>query len=75
MSGRKKVSDFLVDLKLSLPDKQSVTVIESKNEIVCLPGFRIDDRFKATPKTRTALVLELRPGNAQIKMPPGEEAL
>jgi tRNA(Ile)-lysidine synthase len=74
MSGRKKVSDFLVDLKLSVPDKQSVTVIESKNEIVCLPGFRIDERFKATPKTRTALVLELIPGTP-TKMPPEVEAV
>jgi tRNA(Ile)-lysidine synthase len=60
MTGKKKVSDFLIDLKLSLPDKESVTVIESKDTIVCLPGFRIDDRFKVTTETKTALVLELK---------------
>lgn len=71
MQGKKKVSDFLIDLKLSVPDKQSVTVIESRDSIVCLPGFRIDDRFKVTDQTRTALVLELRP---VTKMPPVPEA-
>lgn len=60
MRGRKKVSDFLVDLKVSLPDKRSVTVIESNNDIVCLPGLRIDDRFKVTSDTKAALVLELK---------------
>jgi tRNA(Ile)-lysidine synthase len=57
MSGRKKVSDFLIDLKLSLPEKQSVTVIESQKEIIWLPGLRIDDRYKVTAQTRTSLVL------------------
>jgi tRNA(Ile)-lysidine synthase len=60
MSGRKKVSDFLIDLKLSLPEKQSVTVIESEKQIIWLPGLRIDDRYKVTPLTRTSLVLSLR---------------
>jgi tRNA(Ile)-lysidine synthase len=71
MKGRKKVSDFLVDLKISIPDKQSVTVIESQDDIVCIPGFRIDDRFKVTPQTRTALVIEIKP---VTKMPPVMEA-
>jgi tRNA(Ile)-lysidine synthase len=59
MKGKKKVSDFLVDLKLSIPEKQSVTVIESNDGIVWLPGLRIDDRFKVTDQTRTSLVLRL----------------
>jgi tRNA(Ile)-lysidine synthase len=60
MQGRKKVSDFLIDVKLSLPEKQSVTVIESKDQIIWLPGLRIDDRYKVTAQTRTTLVLSLR---------------
>jgi tRNA(Ile)-lysidine synthase len=60
LNGRKKVSDFLVDLKLSIPDKQTVTVIESGKEIIWLPGLRIDDRFKVTPQTQTSLVLRVR---------------
>jgi tRNA(Ile)-lysidine synthase len=72
MKGRKKVSDFLIDLKLSIPDKQSVTVIESEQGIICLPGFRIDDRFKVTSNTRNTLVLKLK--RQQTKMPPVTEA-
>jgi tRNA(Ile)-lysidine synthase len=59
MKGKKKVSDFLIDLKLSLPEKEAVTVIESANEIVWLPGLRIDDRFKVSDRTKTSLVLRL----------------
>ena len=64
MKGRKKVSDFLVDIKLPLPEKQSVTVIESAHEIVWLPGLRIDDRFKVTPQTKTSLVISVRKGTS-----------
>lgn len=63
MKGKKKVSDFLVDLKLSIPEKQEVTVIESDDEIVWLPGLRIDDRYKVTAGTRTSLVLRFRTGS------------
>jgi tRNA(Ile)-lysidine synthase len=72
MTGRKKISDFLVDLKVPVPEKKNVTVIESQQGIICLPGFRIDDRFKITPKTRTALVINLK--KATTKMPPVTEA-
>ena len=46
MEGSKKVSDFLVDQKVPLIDKDNVTVLISKGEIVWLVGYRIDDRFK-----------------------------
>ncbi len=61
MNGRKKVSDFLTDLKLSRADKDQVTVITSQDEIVWVAGFRISDHFKLSPSSQKALRLQLEP--------------
>jgi len=57
MKGKKKVSDFLIDEKISIAGKQSVRVLTSQEEIVWIVGMRIDDRFKVTPATRRVLVI------------------
>ena len=58
MQGRKKLSDFLIDQKISLIEKQSIRVIAtSEEEIVWVVGMRIDDRFKITPETKRVLVI------------------
>ena len=48
MKGRKKVSDFLTDLKLSLKQKEDVFVLASGEDIVWVIGYRIDERYKVT---------------------------
>jgi len=55
MTHRKKISDFLIDRKISVGEKDSVTVLESDGEIVWVVGHRIDDRFKLTSVTKRAL--------------------
>jgi tRNA(Ile)-lysidine synthase len=55
MNHRKKISDFLVDNKLSLADKKAITVLESDGRIAYVVGWRIDDRFKITPQTKRVL--------------------
>jgi len=55
MTHRKKISDFLIDRKISLGEKDSVTVLESEGEIVWVVGHRIDNRFKLTSETKRAL--------------------
>jgi len=61
MEHRKKVSDFLIDKKVSLSDKDVVTVLESNGEIVWVVGYRIDNRFKITPNTTSTILFSLRP--------------
>ncbi|MFO7370485.1 MAG: tRNA lysidine(34) synthetase TilS [Bacteroidales bacterium] len=58
MKGKKKVSDYLVNNKVPLPDKQHVWVLESKGRIIWLVNHRIDDRFKISSSTRNILLLE-----------------
>lgn len=55
MTGRKKVSDFLIDAKVPLPEKQRQFVLLSGDEIVWLVGRRIDDRYRLTSETENVL--------------------
>jgi len=58
MKGRKKISDFLIDLKVPVYDKKKVLVLESEGKIVWVCGLRLDDRFKVTDSTNKILKIE-----------------
>lgn len=59
MKTSKKVSDLLIDAKVSLPDKEKITVIESAGEVVWVVGMRINEHYKVTEKTRRVFIIEL----------------
>lgn len=59
LSHERLVSDFLTDLKIEFPQKRHVLVLEQGGEIVAIPGYRISEKFKLTPKTRRAFKIEL----------------
>ncbi len=52
MKTEKKVSDFLIDLKIPIPKKQEVKVLVSGNNIAWLIGMRIADWAKVSLTTR-----------------------
>lgn len=52
MQHKKKISDFLIDAKISLQHKDSIYLITSLEAIVWIVGHRIDDRFKLTAATK-----------------------
>ncbi|RXQ96192.1 tRNA lysidine(34) synthetase TilS [Ancylomarina salipaludis] len=51
MKGRKKVSDYFIDNKFSLTDKENAWLLVSGDDIIWLVGHRMDDRFKITKDT------------------------
>ena len=55
MEGRKKVSDYLIDHKVPLPEKQRQFVLVSGDDIVWLVGRRIDNRYRLTDRTENVL--------------------
>jgi tRNA(Ile)-lysidine synthase len=60
MENRKKLSDFFIDEKLSLLDKESAWLLCSKEKICWIIGHRLDNRFKITPSTTRILKIELK---------------
>ncbi len=57
MDSHKKVSDYLIDAKVSMPEKQRQFVLLSGDDIVWLVGRRIDNRYAVSKKTENILKL------------------
>lgn len=52
MTGFKKLSDFFIDEKYSIPEKENAWILASGNKVVWIVGKRIDDRFKIDSLTQ-----------------------
>jgi tRNA(Ile)-lysidine synthase len=57
MKGHKKVSDILIDKKLSLSEKEKTWVLISGNELVWVSGLVVSDDFKLSSNTKKAFTL------------------
>lgn len=60
MNQMKKLSDFFVDNKISVPEKESTWILASGKKIVWIMGHRIDHRFRITEKTTKVLLLSFQ---------------
>jgi tRNA(Ile)-lysidine synthase len=60
MTGFKKVSDFFIDQKIPIHEKENTWLLCSGKKIVWIMGHRIDNRFKITPKSKQVLQIEIR---------------
>ncbi len=59
MQGKKKLSKFFKDEKLSLIAKQKVLLLCNENEIVWVINHRANTRFKVTDTTKSILKIKL----------------
>lgn len=60
MKGKKKLSKFFKDEKMSLIDKSNCWILCSKEEIIWVVGQRADDRFKVSTNTTKILKITLQ---------------
>ena len=63
MNGKKKLSDFFIDLKVPLSQKDNIFVLESAGEIAWVIGFRLDDRYKISSRTQNVHLFEYSNGS------------
>lgn len=60
MSNKKLISDFFIDNKFSIPQKENTWLMESNGQIAWIVGYRIDDRFKISTSTNSVFQLQLK---------------
>ena len=60
MQNLKKVSDFFIDQKMSIPEKEKTWLLANGKHIVWVIGQRIDERFKITDETEIVLRIRLK---------------
>lgn len=59
LNGKKKLSKYFKDEKLSLNEKENTWLLCSNNEVVWVIGKRLDERFKITKKTSNILNIKI----------------
>jgi tRNA(Ile)-lysidine synthase len=59
MTGHKKVKDLFIDLKVPPVIRKQTPVLLKDDNIVWICGYRIDDRYKITPRTKKILKITL----------------
>lgn len=59
MRGRKKLSDYFSDQKVSIPEKENTWLLCSGDDIIWVVNHRTDNRFCITNSTKEVLQVEL----------------
>ena len=61
MGGKKKLHDFFIDEKVPNYRRMSVPLLLGGDDILWVVGYRIDDRFKVTDKTKKIVKIAVYP--------------
>ncbi len=60
MKGKKKLSDYFKDLKISTFEKEKIWLLCSQNNIVWIIGHRPDNRYKITDHSKNILHIKFK---------------
>ncbi len=60
MQGKKKISAFFKDQKMSLLDKENTWLLTVNKDIIWVLGKRLDNRFKITEQTKNILKINVK---------------
>jgi len=52
LGKKKKLQDFFVDQKVARDERDSIPLVQSGDDIVWVAGYRADDRYKVTERTK-----------------------
>ena len=58
MQGKKKLSDFFINHKLSLKEKEKIWILESGEDIIWIIGYRTDNRYRINKNTKRIYKME-----------------
>lgn len=59
MKGKKKISDYFIDNKIPLPEKENILLLISDNQVIWVVGYRSDNRFKVGKTTNKILQISM----------------
>jgi tRNA(Ile)-lysidine synthase len=57
MNKKKKLSDYFIDSKFSIPEKENTWLLCTGSHIIWIVGHRIDHRFRVTSQTKELLIV------------------
>ena len=60
MQGKKKLKKYFIDHKIPKEDRQRVPLLLDGDDIVCILGMQIDERYKIDEKTKSYLQIEYK---------------
>lgn len=60
MKGSKKIKDFFIDVKIPLEQRKRIPLLISKDKLVWIVGYRIDERFRVDEDTKSIIKVRIR---------------
>ena len=63
LKGKKLISDFFIDQKFSLVQKEETWLLCSGEKVLWIVGHRSDNRFRVDENTKEILILKLEDGS------------
>ena len=60
--SRKKLKDFMIDVKIPREQRDSVLLVADGQEIVWVVGYRVSEKYRVNEETKNMIQLEISGG-------------